>query len=254
MEKVTSTDGTEIAFWRTGKGPPLVLVHGALADRETAWCDVVDELSRSFTILAMERRGRGASGDPQPHSIEIAYDDIVAVIDAAGEQVNVLGHSYGANLVLGAALRSERILRLVLYEPQPKSKRDPEYADTLDAFIRAGDLEGFFATFFRVPPERANRLRSSPKWDEWVRFAHATAADRRAFANYVIEPEMFQGIGVPTLFLVGEKSPTPITAISHRLAAVISDSRTVVLPGQGHFAMNSAPDLFCAEVIPFLAA
>lgn len=254
METVISTDGTEIAFWRMGKGPPLVLVHGALADHETGWCDVVDELSRSFTVLAMDRRGRGASGEPQPHSIEKAYDDIVAVIDAAGEQVNVLGHSYGANLVLGAALRSERVRRLVLYEPQPKSKRDPEHADALDAFIRAGDLEGFFDTFFGVPPERNGRLRASPKWDEWVKFARATAADRRAFANYVVEPAMFQGLSVPTLFLLGEKSPTPVTAVSQRLAAAIPDSRTVVLPGQGHFAINSTPDLFCAEVIAFLTA
>lgn len=254
METVTSNDGTEIAFWRTGNGPPLVLVHGALADHETAWCDIAGELSQSFTVLAMDRRGRGASGEPQPHSIEQAYDDIAAVIDAAGEQVDVLGHSYGANLVLGAALRSERVRRLVLYEAQPKSKPDPERADTLDAFLEAGDFDGFFATFFGVPPQRAGRLRANPKWDEWVKLARATAADRRAFANYVLEPEMFRGLSVPVLFLVGEKSPAAITDVSQRLAAAIPDSRTAVLVGQGHFAMNSAPGLFCAEVIPFLNA
>ena len=55
-----------------------------------------------------------------------------------------------------------------------------DYADRLDEFIDAGDMEGFFSMFFRVPPERADRLRSNPKWDEWVSFAEATAADRRA--------------------------------------------------------------------------
>lgn len=253
MDTVASRDGTSIAYWRSGSGPPLVLVHGALADHETAWRDVIDCLASSFTVFAMDRRGRGGSGPAHAHTIEQGYDDIVAVVDDIGGEVDVLGHSYGANLVLGAALRSKQLRRLVLYEPQPKSKPDPEYVDKLDAYIEAGDLEGFFATFFRVPPERAGRLRKSPKWDEWVRFAAATAADRRAFSNYVVQPQDFAQVRVPTLFLRGEKSPDRITSLSDQLATIMPDTTTAELPGQDHFAMNTAPELFCKEVVRFLA-
>lgn len=252
VEKAISADGTRIAYWRLGQGPLLLLVHGALADHDTAWRDVIGELSGHFTTLAMDRRGRGGSGEPHPYSIEQGYEDIVAVIEAVGEDLHLVAHSYGANLALGAALRSQRIKRLVLYEPQPKSKRDLDYADTLDALLAAGDVAGFLAAFFRVPEERAARLRQSPNWDEWVTFAGATAADRRAFAGYVLEPELYKSIGVPTLFLTGEDSRDRIRATTDELAAVIPDSRIVTLPGQNHFAMNAAPAMFNAEVMRFL--
>ena len=253
METTRSTDGTPLAYWRTGDGPSLLLVHGALADHDTAWRDVMDELSRQFTVVAMDRRGRGGSGEPQPHSVEQGYDDIVAVIDAVGGDVSLVAHSYGANLALGAALRSSRLRKLILYEPQPKPKRDVEYADKLDAFVASDDMEGFFAAFFRVPPDRVARLRQSPKWDEWVTFAGATTADRRAFAGYVLEPDLYRSIAVPTLFLTGEKSRDRIRATTDELAGVIPDSTIVTLPGQDHFAMNQAPALFTAEVLRFLS-
>src|SRR5688572_32891339 len=59
MQTVTSRDGTRIAFWRSGAGPPLLLVHGATYDHTTAWRFVVPELEQQFTVYAMDRRGRG---------------------------------------------------------------------------------------------------------------------------------------------------------------------------------------------------
>jgi pimeloyl-ACP methyl ester carboxylesterase len=61
MEHITSGDGTRIAFWRSGTGPPLLLVHGTTYDHTTAWRFVVPELERRFTVYAMNRRGRGGS-------------------------------------------------------------------------------------------------------------------------------------------------------------------------------------------------
>ena len=54
METVTSTDGTRIAYWRSGKGPPLLLVHGATADHTTTWRLVLPELAPLSSKLAQE--------------------------------------------------------------------------------------------------------------------------------------------------------------------------------------------------------
>lgn len=63
---VASRDGTPIAVWRRGSGPALLLVHGTVADHSTTWRRVVPILERRFTVHAMDRRGRGESGDGRP--------------------------------------------------------------------------------------------------------------------------------------------------------------------------------------------
>ena len=59
---VVSRDETSIAVWRSGGGPPLVLIHGAAADH-SRWAPVLPALEKDFTVLAIDRRGRGQSGD-----------------------------------------------------------------------------------------------------------------------------------------------------------------------------------------------
>src|SRR5881396_144886 len=63
MEAVKSRDGTPIAYERAGSGPPLVLVHGSTSDHGTAYRYVIPMLERYFTVRALDRRGRGDSGD-----------------------------------------------------------------------------------------------------------------------------------------------------------------------------------------------
>ena len=62
QETVTSKDGTPIACWRSGEGPPLVLVHGTAADHGR-WRPVLPAFEERFTVFAVDRRGRGGSGD-----------------------------------------------------------------------------------------------------------------------------------------------------------------------------------------------
>src|SRR5687768_11521084 len=114
-ETVTSVDGTPIAYWRSGEGPPLVLVHGAAADHNR-WAPVLPALEQRFTVLAIDRRGRGRSGDADNYALQREFEDVATVVEWAGEGVNVVGHSYGGVCALEASLLTNRIQKLVLYE------------------------------------------------------------------------------------------------------------------------------------------
>jgi pimeloyl-ACP methyl ester carboxylesterase len=103
MEKIMSKDGTPIAYQRSGTGPPLVLVHGTLGSSRR-W-PVIPMLEKQFTIYAIDRRGYGESGDASNYAIEREYEDIAALVDAIGGEVNLLGHSFGGFCILEAALR-----------------------------------------------------------------------------------------------------------------------------------------------------
>ena len=91
---VTTESGTPLAYWRFGKGPPLVMVHGTAADH-SRWGPVLPALEERFTVYAVDRRGRGGSGDSDGYAVGREVEDIAAVVDSLGEPVNLLGHSYG---------------------------------------------------------------------------------------------------------------------------------------------------------------
>ena len=116
QESVTSKDGTPIAYWRSGDGPPLVLVHGTAADHHR-WTPVLPAFEQHFTVCAVNRRGRGGSGDSSDYAIEREFEDMAAVVDSLGEPANLLGHSYGALCALEAAPLTRHVRKLVLYEP-----------------------------------------------------------------------------------------------------------------------------------------
>jgi pimeloyl-ACP methyl ester carboxylesterase len=122
MSRVRSRDGTKIAYWTSGLGSPLVVVHGAAADH-TRWRPLLPYLEAHFTIHAMDRRGRGASGDSPPYGVIRECEDVAAVVDAvaesSGSPVDVYGHSHGGFCAFGAATLSPNIRRLALYEGWP---------------------------------------------------------------------------------------------------------------------------------------
>jgi alpha-beta hydrolase superfamily lysophospholipase len=96
---VTTESGTPVAYWRSGKGPPSVLVHATAADHGR-WRPVSPALEERFSVYAIDRRGRGGSGDAEDYSVEKEFEDVAAVVDSLGKPVNLLGYSYGGLLAL----------------------------------------------------------------------------------------------------------------------------------------------------------
>lgn len=260
METVTSADGTRIAFWRSGTGLPLLLVHGATADHTTTWRFVRTGLERHFTVYAMDRRGRGGSGDSSFYDLQREAEDVAAIVEAIGEPVSVLGHSYGGLCAIEAALLTQNLRRLVLYEAVPLRGTDaykPGMIDRFEALLRAGDVDGMLVAVFRelveVPPEELELLRSER--DAWaVRLANGVTLPRemRMEERYVFKPERFSTMRTPTLLLAGADSPARELENARGVSVGLPDARMVTMSGQQHVAMYSAPDLFVSEVVRFL--
>lgn len=130
-----------IAWERTGTGPPLVLVHGTTADR-TRWRQVLPAIAERYRACAVDRRGRGESGDAAAYALEREFEDVAAVIVAIGERVMLLGHSYGALCALEAPLLTANVRKLVLYEPPitlGERLYPARFIGKLQAMLDAGD-------------------------------------------------------------------------------------------------------------------
>jgi pimeloyl-ACP methyl ester carboxylesterase len=257
MEKVTSRDGTQIAYYRRGAGSPLVLVHGTGAADPTAW-RAFPTLEKRFSLITVDRRGRGESGDGTSYAIEREFEDIAAVADAIGEPVDLLGHSFGGILALEATLLTRNIRKLVLYEGVPiPSEVFPEgIIDRLQALLDAGDRESVLITHYHdnvgMSPAEIEQLKSSPAWPARIAAAHTVPRELRALDRYEFAPGRFKDLQTPTLLLLGGDSPQFAKDATETVDRVLPDSRIVVMPGQQHIAMYTAPELFVNEVVRFL--
>lgn len=262
LGKVTSKDGTPISFLRTGSGPPLVLVHGTSSDH-TRWAPVLPELGEKFTVYAMERRGRGASGDTSAFSFEREFEDVVALVNSISEPVNLLGHSYGGICCLEALLRTKNIRKLIIYEPPLTSglatnAQTEEIDARIEALIEKGDREGALVVFSREivksgPPRDLAVMRLDANWPARVAAAHTIPRERKAVKNYQFKAQRFQAVKTPTLLLLGGDSPQGAVTSTEMVKSALSASQVSILAGQAHNAMVTAPAVFNREVIRFLS-
>lgn len=261
---VVSGDGTAIGYWRTGEGPPLVLVHGTSADH-ARWDPVLPTLAERFTVFAVDRRGQAGSGDAADHSLEREAEDVAAVVDSVadsfGDPVGLVGHSYGAICCLEAALRRpERLGGLVLYEPPLPTGAvafPAEAVGRVEALMEEGARDEAVALFLRevagMPPQAVDGMRAEPDWPKRLAAAHTLPREARAAEARAFEPARLRGLGTRTLLLLGGGSPPFFRAATEALDEALPDSRVVVLPGQGHVAMRAAPELFAGSIVRFLA-
>jgi pimeloyl-ACP methyl ester carboxylesterase len=169
---------------------------------------VLPALERRFTVLAIDRRGRGGSGDTDDYALEREFEDVAAVVDWAGKGVNVLGHSYGGICALEAALLTDAIGRLVLYEPPMGFLRSPPHVvQRLEALLEAGKHDELVAFFMRevagLPSDQVEQMRSLPAWEARLAVAHTIPREELASREYAFDPDRFRELHAPTLFLEG---------------------------------------------------
>jgi pimeloyl-ACP methyl ester carboxylesterase len=176
LTQVTSQDGTEIGYFTSGRGPQLLLVHGSLGDH-SRWDNLRPFLESSFTVHAMDRRGRGASGDSAYYAIEREYEDVAAVIDGianhAGEAVHVYCSSFGGLCAIGAAPLTSNIKSLALYEAWPSTvpgvlSESPEFIEQVEKLLEQGKREAALEHVYRasvgLSDQEIAEIKSQPAW------------------------------------------------------------------------------------------
>ncbi len=251
MEQVRSSDGTSIAFDRSGDGPPVILVVGAFNDRGTG-APLAEVLARRFTVLNYDRRGRGASGDTAPYAVEREIEDLGALIGAAGGTASVFGYSSGAVLALKAAAQGLPITRLALYEPPlavegagpgPSVDHSARLTDLVAAGRRGEAVEYFQGQMVGLPDAVVASLRHAPFRPALEKMAHTLVYE----ALITAPMERVPSVAVPTLVIAGEASPPPLRAMAQGVADGLPDGRICILEGQTH-------DLVPAVLGPVLEA
>lgn len=258
MKHVASKDGTPIAYEQRGSGPALLLVHGTGIDH-TYWSDVVARLERYFTVYVLDRRGRGQSGDKQPYAVEREFEDVAALVDAVGGEVNVVGHSYGALCCLEAALLTGKIRKLVLYEPPVyttvKIPYPPDAFERFDAYVKAGEAEKALMMVNEIghaPAREVELQRSLPNWQVRLDVVWTLRREVIGAMNYKFKADRFRDLKTAILLLVGGESTPFYKAATETLHKALPYSRVAVLSGQGHEAVVTSPELFLREVLAFL--
>jgi pimeloyl-ACP methyl ester carboxylesterase len=247
MNTVKSKDGTTIAFDQSGQGSAVILVDGALQYRafDQGMAQLADLLSKHFTVIHYDRRGRGDSTDTQPYTLEREFEDIEALIDYAGGSAYLYGISSGASLALEAAIKlKDKVTKLALYEA-PYNDDDAaqqawrDYTKQLAALLaegRHGDAVGLFMMLVGATAEQVDEIRQTPMWPLWESIAPTLAYDHIAALgeDAAVPAERAAKLTVPTLVMDGGESFPFMHVTARALASAFPNAQHRTLPGQTH--------------------
>ncbi len=246
----------------SGQGPALLMLPGSYAT-PAAWKGIRASLTSSFRIFSTSLPGYGSTAEirveDHPH-VDPMIEFVGQVVDAAGEPVHVIGHSWGAHLALAAILRG-RIspLSLVCFEANPIYARPLgkpfEWRADVDAII-----DQFQAALLAGDPNAAaiiidfySRTGAFESMPGSVRsFCQATAPtnllDWFSAATFTPRFDEFNQLNLAVTLARGDATPKPIVDVTDQLAQHIPNVCTQVVEGADHFLISTHP-AECAKIM-----
>jgi pimeloyl-ACP methyl ester carboxylesterase len=260
-------NGYDMAYLDIGSGDPLVCIHGSLGDFRT-WSPVLGPLSQRHRVIVPSlRRFFPEHWDGTGGGFTIAQHvaDVIAFLETLGGKVNLLGHSRGGHIAFRVAQQRPDLLhRLVLAEPGGDLDESlapatgggapPMRAHVAAAVekIAAGDTEGGLATFI-------DAINGPGVWRGLAATARQHLRDNaRTLLGQVNEQRPpytradAESIGVPTLFIGGEKTPGALPVVLRALAAHVPGAKVEIIPNATHSMFEDDPARFSAAVLAFL--
>jgi len=253
---IPSTDGTDIEVECGGAGPNLVIVHGGTGDR-SRWKPLFPCFASHFTVCAMDRRGRGGSGDSADYSLQKEAEDVAAVVRSRSSPVFVLGHSIGGVCALEASFLTDKISKLVLYEPPLRDRNHGAVATKMENMIRAGESEQALVTFLQeivmISRSELTRMKAQPSWPMRVADVGKQIREIRALDAYHFDAKRVSSLKIPTLILTGSQTASPdLKRAINSLMHCMPIRSLVVFHVQEHNAMDMIPQEFAETVTKFL--
>lgn len=260
MTERIDVGGLNIAFERSGDGPPLVMLHGGLSDHRE-WRRQVDGLSDEFTVVAWDAPGCGGSSDP-PESFRMPdyADCLAAFVELLGlGRPHMLGLSWGSTLALELYRRHPSIPRTLVLTAAYAG-----WAGSLPATVVTERLQTSLRDLALSPeplvrtwlPSLLTERATDEMVDELVGImSEFHPGGVRAMLHALAEADLrdvLPTIEVPTLLLYGEEDQRSPLAVAEEMRSRIPGSTLVVIPEVGHQSNVEAADRFNAEVRRFL--
>jgi pimeloyl-ACP methyl ester carboxylesterase len=249
MDRVTSKDGTSIAYERLGSGPAVILVGGGFVDRSEN-SPLAAELAEQFTVYNYDRRGRGDSSDTAPYAVAREIEDIEALLAEVGGSPRLYGESSGGALALEAAATGIPVGRLAVYEvpydmADDGPQRHREYVEKLEALLadgRRGEAAELFMRLAGASEEMVEGAKNSPMWSGMKGLAHTLAYDAACMGTMQPPADRFARIGCPTLVMTGGASPDSFVAgggdffdkAADAIVDAVPGAQRLVVEGQTH--------------------
>ena len=241
-----------LAFTRTGRGPPLLFLHGFLGSGRN-WKGIARALSDRFTCLLVDLRNHGASPWAEPMTYEAMAADVAALLEAEGlEEATVLGHSMGGKAAMTLALEGEPRLRALIVvdiAPVPYRRRLEPLLDALLAvdlarFRSRAEVDAALRPAIPEDPFRGFLLQNLERGPEGLRWRCNLPVLRRwlpAITGFppALEGRRWEG---PVLFLRGERSDYVEARHLPRIRALFPRARIVTLEGAGHWPQAERPE------------
>jgi pimeloyl-ACP methyl ester carboxylesterase len=266
---VAQTPSGPIAGHVSGSGAPLLLLHGGPA--MTDYMDMLYPETQGWRAVRYQQRGLTPSAVSGPFSVGRHVADAVAVLDTTGiGRAVVLGHSWGGFLALQLALaRPDRVAALVIVDPLgavgdggvAEMGQHLHHRMSPDAAGRFGQVA---ARLGEPSPTDADALESlTLLWPSY--FADPAAAPpipphlktslegyRETFASVAEQlaggfGEKLREVQVPTVFLLGEQSPMPVSQ-GQQTAALLPQAEVEIVPGAGHLPWHERPGCVAAAL------
>ncbi|MFF4255977.1 alpha/beta fold hydrolase [Streptomyces sp. NPDC001663] len=259
MDKQTiSRDGTSIAYQRTGQGPAVILVSGAMSTGATV-APLAGPLSGRFSVISYDRRGRGESGDTKPYSVDREVEDLAALVDAAGGEASLYGISSGGALVLQAAASGLPVRRAAVYEVpfavyEGGAKERAAYTEHLTEALeqgRPGDAVELFLRLTGLAEEMIQGARHSPMWAGMESIAPSLAYDNAVMGDGLVPRDRLAAIEVPVLSVAGDASPAWLREAARAVAETAPQGTYRSLEGQTHMV---DPNVLAPVLAEFFAA
>lgn len=232
-------NGISIWYATFGSGPPVILLHGGLANSDY-WGHQVPMLARSHRVIVMDSRGHGRSTrDSKPYGYSLMASDVIGLMDFLGiPQAAIVGWSDGAIIGLSLAMsHPSRVARLFAFaaNSDPSGVKDVEKSPVFTAFIARAqkEYEALSATpgdYKRFVSEISTMWATQPNW---------TAADlgRIAVRTWIVDADHDEAI---------KRENTEF------MAREIPEAGLLLQPEVSHFSMLQAPGQFGDDILRFL--
>jgi pimeloyl-ACP methyl ester carboxylesterase len=235
-----AVNGISLYYATIGHGPPVVLLHGGLANSDY-WGNQVRALAPRHTVILVDSRGHGRSTrDARVYGYDLMADDVVALLDTLHiASADVVGWSDGA--ILG--------LDLAIHHPDRVGKVFAFAANTVTSGVQEGvEKNATFARFIARAGREYARLSATPK--EYDAFVAQITKMWDAEPNWT--DAQLRSIRAPVLVVDGDHDEAIKRAHTEYIAVTIPAAGLLILPNVSHFAFLQDPTLFNAALLHFL--